>query len=317
MAKKTVEQQVKIPFDIMRRSKIWFAISLLIIIPGIISMFVNGFNYGIDFTGGTIIDMRFEKEVTLPEIRNTLKKYNLDNATIQLSGDVTNVESSNDVMIRTIDLEENDRKALMASLKEDVGDYTVLREEKVGATIGGELIMDALMATLISWVLIILYVSYRFEWRFGVSAVLALVHDILIVLSIFSFTQKQVDSSFVAAVLTIVGYSINDTIVIFDRIRENLKLHFRRGGDLYELANRSIYQTLTRSLYTVFTCLFTTFALYWFGGDTTKDFAFALICGFFSGCYSSIFIASPLWVTMRNWTENDKANKKTPAPAEV
>ncbi len=317
MAKKTVEQQVKIPFDIMRRSKIWFAISLLIIIPGIISMFVNGFNFGIDFTGGTIIDMRFEKEVTLPEIRNTLKKYNLDNATIQLSGDVTNVESSNDVMIRTIDLEENDRKALMASLKEDVGDYTVLREEKVGATIGGELIMDALMATLISWVLIILYVSYRFEWRFGVSAVLALVHDILIVLSIFSFTQKQVDSSFVAAVLTIVGYSINDTIVLFDRIRENLKLHFRRGGDLYELANRSIYQTLTRSLYTVFTCLFTTFALYWFGGDTTKDFAFALICGFFSGCYSSIFIASPLWVTMRNWAENDKANKKTPAPAEV
>ncbi len=318
MAKKYVEQQVKIPFDIMRRSKIWFAISLLIIIPGIFSMFTNGFNFGIDFTGGTIIDMRFEKEVTLPEIRNTLKKYNLDNATIQLSGDATNVESSKDVMIRTIDLEENDRKAVMASLREDVGSYTVLREEKVGATIGGELIMDALMATLISWVLIIFYVSYRFEWRFGVSAVLALVHDILVVLSIFSFTQKQVDSSFVAAVLTIVGYSINDTIVIFDRIRENLKLHFRRGGDLYELANRSIYQTLTRSLYTVFTCLFTTFALYWFGGDTTKDFAFALLCGFFSGCYSSIFIASPLWVTMRNIAENKKAgHNNKPAANEI
>ena len=317
MAKKYVEQQVKIPFDIMHRSKIWFALSLLIIIPGIISMFVNGFNFGIDFTGGTIIDMRFEREVTLPEIRNTLKKYNLDNATIQLSGDVTNVEASPDVMIRTIDLEENERKAVMASLKEDVGAYTVLREEKVGATIGSELIMDAVMATLISWVLIIFYVSYRFEWRFGVSAVLALVHDILVVLSIFSFTQKQVDSSFVAAVLTIVGYSINDTIVIFDRIRENLKLHFRRGGDIYALANRSIYQTLTRSLYTVFTCVFTTFALYWFGGDTTKDFAFALLCGFFSGCYSSIFIASPLWVTLRNMSENNNSARKTPEPAEV
>lgn len=317
MAKKYVEQQVKIPFDIMHRSKIWFALSLLIIIPGIISMFVNGFNFGIDFTGGTIIDMRFEREVTLPEIRNTLKKYNLDNATIQLSGDVTNVEASQDVMIRTIDLEENERKAVMASLKEDVGAYTVLREEKVGATIGSELIMDAVMATLISWVLIIFYVSYRFEWRFGISAVLALVHDILVVLSIFSFTQKQVDSSFVAAVLTIVGYSINDTIVIFDRIRENLKLHFRRGGDIYALANRSIYQTLTRSLYTVFTCVFTTFALYWFGGDTTKDFAFALLCGFFSGCYSSIFIASPLWVTLRNMSENNNSAKKTPEPAEV
>jgi len=261
--------------------------------------------------------MRFEKQVTLVEIRDVLKEYGLDNATIQLSGEASNVESSENVMIRTVDLEENDRKAIMASLKEKVGNYTVLREEKVGATIGGELIMDALMATVISWVLIIFYVSYRFEWRFGVSAVLALVHDILVVLSIFSFTQKQVDSSFVAAILTVVGYSINDTIVIFDRIRENLKLHFRRGGDLYALANRSIFQTLTRSLYTVFTCLFTTFALYWFGGDTTKDFAFALICGFFSGCYSSIFIASPLWVIMRNISEKDKAARKTATPAEV
>ena len=317
MAKKNNEPEVKIPFDIMRRSKIWFAISLLVIIPGIISMFVNGFNFGIDFTGGTIMDMRFEKQVTLVEIRDVLKEYGVDNATIQLSGEASNVESSENVMIRTVDLEENDRKAIMASLKEKVGNYTVLREEKVGATIGGELIMDALMATVISWVLIIFYVSYRFEWRFGVSAVLALVHDILVVLSIFSFTQKQVDSSFVAAILTVVGYSINDTIVIFDRIRENLKLHFRRGGDLYALANRSIFQTLTRSLYTVFTCLFTTFALYWFGGDTTKDFAFALICGFFSGCYSSIFIASPLWVIMRNIAEKDKAARKTATPAEI
>lgn len=306
--KEKEQMQVKIPFDIMRRSKIWFAISLLVIIPGIFCMFTKGFNFGIDFTGGTIMDLRFEQQVTLPQIREVMKDYNLDNATIQLSGDASDVAASENVMIRTVDLEETERKAVMASLKEKIGSYTVLREEKVGATIGGELIMDALMATVISWVLIIIYVSYRFEWRFGVSAVLALVHDILVVLSIFSFTQKQVDSSFVAAILTIVGYSINDTIVIFDRIRENLKLHFRRGGDLFALVNRSIFQTLTRSLYTVFTCLFTTFALYWFGGDTTKDFAFALICGFFSGCYSSIFIASPLWLTLRNISENKKNN---------
>ena len=299
-------------FDIMRRSKIWFAISLLIIIPGIFSMFTNGFNFGIDFTGGTIIDMKFEQKVTLGQVREVLNEYNLGNATIQISGDESAVESSNAVMIRTVDLEENERKAVMASLKEEIGDYTVLREEKVGATIGSELIMNAVMATVISWILIIAYVSYRFEWRFGVSAVLALVHDILVVLSIFSFTQKQVDSSFVAAVLTVIGYSINDTIVIFDRIRENLRLHFRKGTDLYKLANRSIYQTLTRSLYTVFTCLFTTFALYWFGGDTTKDFAFALIVGFFSGCYSSIFIASPLWVIFRTAAEK---KKHAPKPA--
>lgn len=301
MAKMKVQQNLpKIRFDILKRSKLWFAISLLIIIPGIFCMFTKGFNFGIDFTGGTIIEMEFQQEVTLPQVRDVLRGYNLDNATIQLSGDVSNVEASKDVMIRTMDLEENERKAVMASLKDEIGDYTVLREEKVGATIGGELITDALMATVISWILIILYVSYRFEWRFGVAAILTLIHDVLIVLSVFSFLQKQVDSSFVAAILTIIGYSINDTIVIFDRIRENQRLHFKRGGDLNELANRSIYQTLTRSLYTVFTVLFTTFALYFFGGDTTKDFSFALLIGFFSGSYSSIFVASPLWVVLKN-----------------
>ena len=289
----------KIRFDILKRSKIWCAISLLIIIPGIFCMFTRGFNFGIAFTGGTIVEMHFAKEVTLTEVRDVLKNYELDNAVIQLSGDASNVESSQDVMIRTMDLEESQRKEIMASLKDDIGDYSVLREEKVGATIGGELITDAVMATVISWILIILYVSYRFEWRFGVSAILTLIYDVLIVLTAFSVLQKQVASSFVAAILTIIGYSINDTIVIFDRIRENQRLHFRKGGDLNELANRSIYQTLTRSLYTVFTVLFTTFALYFFGGDTTKDFAFALLIGFFSGSYSSIFVASPLWVMLR------------------
>ena len=296
-------------FDIAGHRKIWFLISLVLIIPGFICMGVRGFNFGIDFTGGTIMDLRFEQPVTLSDVRSSLAKYDLDGSTIQLSGAESGIESSENVMIRTVDLEENQRKEVMASLTQDVGSYTVLREEKVGATIGGELITNAVLALVISWALIILYVAYRFEWRFGVSAVLALIHDIIIVLAVFSFTQRQIDSSFIAALLTIVGYSINDTIVIFDRIRENLKLHFRRGGDIDELVNRSIYQTLTRSLYTVFTVLFTTFALYWFGGETTKDFAFALLVGFASGCYSSIFIASQLWIELRNRTERHPAAK--------
>ena len=288
-------------FDIAGRAKIWFVISLLIIIPGLFSIATRGLNFGIDFTGGTIIDLKFSQPVEISKIRDSLKPFGLDGATIQLSGESSDVSNSTDVMIRTIDLEENQRKAVMAAIKSQVGSYEVLREEKVGATIGGELIFNAVMALIISWVLIILYIAYRFEFKFGIAAIIALIHDILIVLVFFSFTQKQVDSSFVAALLTIVGYSINDTIVIFDRIRENLKLHFRRGGNVAEIVNRSIYQTLTRSLYTVFTCLFTTFALYFFGGETTKDFAFALIVGFSSGCYSSIFIAGPLWLTLRNW----------------
>lgn len=300
-------------FDIAGHRKIWFLLSLLLIIPGFICMGVRGFNFGIDFTGGTIIDLRFEQPVTLSDVRSSLAKYGLDGSTIQLAGAESSIESSENVMIRTVDLEENQRKEVMASLKQDVGSYTVLREEKVGATIGGELITNAVLALVISWALIILYVAYRFEWRFGVSAVLALIHDIIIVLAVFSFTQRQIDSSFIAALLTIVGYSINDTIVIFDRIRENLKLHFRRGGDVNELVNRSIYQTLTRSLYTVFTVLFTTFALYYFGGETTKDFAFALLVGFASGCYSSIFIASQLWIELRNRTER----RPTAKPAAV
>lgn len=291
-------------FDIAGRGKIWFILSLIIIIPGLISMATRGLNFGIDFTGGTIIDLKFEQPVEISKIRESLKPFGLDGATIQLSGESSDVASSTDVMIRTVDLEETQRKEVMAGIKSEVGNYEVMREEKVGATIGGELIFNAVMALIISWVLIILYIAYRFEFKFGFAAVLALVHDILIVLAFFSFTQKQVDSSFVAALLTIVGYSINDTIVIFDRIRENLKLHFRRGGNIGELVNRSIYQTLTRSLYTVFTCLFTTFALYFFGGETTKDFAFALIVGFTSGCYSSIFIAGPLWLTFRNWKKS-------------
>ena len=296
-------------FDIAGHRRIWFLLSLVLIIPGFICMGVRGFNFGIDFTGGTIIDLRFEQPVTLSDVRSSLAKYDLDGSTIQLAGAESGIESSENVMIRTVDLEENQRKEVMASLTQDVGPYTVLREEKVGATIGGELITNAVLALVISWALIILYVAYRFEWRFGVSAVLALIHDIVIVLAVFSFTQRQIDSSFIAALLTIVGYSINDTIVIFDRIRENLKLHFRRGGDVNELVNTSVYQTLTRSLYTVFTVLFTTFALYWFGGETTKDFAFALLVGFASGCYSSIFIASQLWIELKNRTERRPAAK--------
>ena len=294
-------------FDISGHRMWWFLLSAVIIIAGLVCMVTRGFNFGIDFTGGTIIDLKFSQPVTIADVRTSLGKYDLDGSTIQLSGAQSDVTASEDVMIRTTDLEEDQRKEVMATLKDDVGNYTVLREEKVGATIGGELITNAVEALLISWVLIIAYVAYRFEWKFGVAAVLALVHDILVVLGVFALTQRQIDSSFIAALLTIVGYSINDTIVIFDRIRENLKLHFRRGGDVDVLVNTSIYQTLTRSLYTVFTVLFTTLALYFFGGETTKDFAFALLVGFGSGCYSSIFIASPLWVTFRSWAEKKHA----------
>ena len=285
--------------DIASRSKLWFAFSLIIIACGLASFATRGFNFGIDFTGGSILDLHFEQPVNIAAVRDALRPLGLDNATIQLAADSNDASSSNNVMIRTVDLDEPARLAVIDALR-SVDNFDLLRFEKVGATIGSELISNALLALLISWALIIAYIAFRFEFNFGIAAVLALIHDILIVLAIFSFTQKQIDSSFVAALLTIVGYSINDTIVIFDRIRENLKLHFKRSGNLADILNRSIAQTLTRSIYTVCTCLFTTLALYFFGGDTTRDFAFALTVGFIFGCYSSIFIAGPLWLTLRN-----------------
>lgn len=297
-------------FDIIGRRKIWYGISLVLIIASVCLMLTRGFNMGIDFTGGTIMDLRFEKAVNINDVRSVLNDYNLNNSTIQLSGDSSSATESENVMIRTIDLSEQDRKAVMAGLSDKLGQYQVLREEKVGATMGTELILNAVYATIISWLLIIAYVSYRFEFKFGISAVLGLAHNVIIVLGAFALTQRQIDSSFVAALLTIIGYSINDTIVIFDRIRENLKLHFRKNGDIVELVNTSIYQTMTRSIYTVSTVLFATFALYFFGGDTTKDFAFALLIGFFCGGYTSIFIASPLWVTFRRYSDKKRMEKR-------
>lgn len=297
-------------FDIIGKRKIWYAISSLLIIASLFFMVTRGFNMGIDFTGGTIMDLRFEKAVNINDVRAVLNEYNLSNSTIQLSGESSSSTESENVMIRTVDLEEQERKEVMAALTDKLGAYQVLREEKVGATMGTELIMNAVYATIISWLLIIAYVSYRFEFKFGISAVLGLAHNVIIVLGVFALTQRQIDSSFVAALLTIIGYSINDTIVIFDRIRENLKLHFRKNGDIVELVNTSIYQTMTRSIYTVSTVLFATFALYFFGGDTTKDFAFALLIGFFCGAYTSIFIASPLWVTFRRYSDKKRLAKR-------
>lgn len=299
-------------FDIIGRSKLWYSISVVIIVIGVFSMITRGFNLGIDFTGGTLIDLKFSRPVTVVEVRDVLKEYKLDNSMIQLS-DVENSNASENVLIRTIDLPDETRKDVMRALGEKVAPYSVLRTEKVGAVMGSELTMQAIFATLISWLLIVVYISYRFEFKFALAAVLGLAHDVFIVLGAFSIFQKEIDASFVAALMTVVGYSTNDTIVIFDRIRENLKLHFRKGGDLVELVNTSIYQTMTRSIYTVLTVLFTTVALFLFGGDTTKNFSFALLVGFTTGAYSSIFTSSPLWVTFRKYSDSKRlaAKEKT------
>ena len=291
-------------FSIIERRYWFFALSLLIILPGLFSIMTRGFNLGIDFTGGTLIDLKFDKPVTVVQVRAVLADYKLENSVVQLAA-TEKTDAAPNVLIRTHTLNETDRKAVLDGFAAKIGKYDVMRVEKVGATIGAELTRDAIIALLLSWLAMIAYISYRFEYRFGVAGIISLIHDVFVVLGIFSLLQKEIDASFVAALLTIVGYSINDTIVIFDRIRENMK-KMKKGETLSEMVDHSIWQTMTRSIYTVMTVLFATGALYFLGGETTKDFSLALLIGFVSGMYSSIFNASPIWYM---WKEHDERKR--------
>lgn len=298
----------KIRFDIIGRRNWWFLLSALILIPGLISFGMQGFNLGIDFTGGTLLDLRFDNPVTVNQVRDVLKGHNLENSVIQLAG-TEKANSSHNAFIRMKVLDEDDRRTLLKDFETALGSFEIQRLEKVGATIGAELTRDAIIAVVLSWVLITAYISYRFEFRFAIAGIITLIHDALLVLGIFSIFQLEIDASFVAALLTVIGYSINDTIVIFDRVRENLK-GFKKSDGLVELANKSTWQSMTRSLYTLITALFTVVALYFFGGETIKNFSLALIIGFISGAYSSICIGTPVWVMWREFDERKRVAAK-------
>lgn len=285
--------------NIIGKRNIWFALSLLIIIPGIISMAYhwvhNGspLNLGIDFTGGDLINIEFKHDVTVPQIRSALQELNLQGSVIQLSG-------TRSLLLRTPVLDDKKQDEVLNRMSEKVSpfDKNRMRIDKVGPVIGNELTRNAILALLVAFVLKLIYIAFRFEFKFGIAAIIALFHDILVVLGLFSIFWWEVDSSFVAAILTIIGYSINDTIVIFDRIRENLKKR-KKGEDIESLANESIMQTMTRSINTVLTVIFVLVALIIFGGQNIKYFNLAMLIGVISGAYSSIFNASPLWVVFR------------------
>ena len=291
-------------FSIIAHRNWFFAFSLLLILVSLASLATQGLNLGIDFTGGTLIDLKFAKPVSVAEVRDVLKDYKLENSVVQLAA-TEKTDAAPNVLIRTHVLSEAERKTVLEGFTAKLGKFDIMRIEKVGATIGSELTREAIIALLLSWLMMIAYISYRFEFRFGVAGILSLVHDVLIVLGVFSILRKEIDASFVAALLTIVGFSINDTIVIFDRIRENLKA-MKKGETLPEMVDRSIWQTMTRSIYTVLTVLFATGSLYFLGGETTKNFSLALLIGFVSGTYSSIFNASPIWVL---WKQRDERKR--------
>lgn len=285
-------------FSIVKNYKIFFSITIIFLLIGFGSIVTRGFNLGIDFTGGSIVDLTFENPVNVAQVRDVLKEHDMGNSIIQLENSDGKTEA-NSVLIRTGVVEDTELRATMNDLQSKLGNYQMQRVEQVGATIGSELVQQAAMAIVLSWVLMIAYITFRFEFKFAIAAIIALIIDVLVVLSYFSLFQMEMDSSFVAALLTVVGYSVNGTIVIFDRIRENLKIH-RRSESLGEMVDNSIWQCMTRTIYTVATSLFAIVSIFLFGGETIHNFSFAMLVGFASGAYTSIFLAGPMWMFLKN-----------------
>ncbi|KGG81514.1 preprotein translocase subunit SecF [Caloranaerobacter azorensis H53214] len=280
--------------NIIRNRNKFFLISLTIIVIGLVMAIVNGLNFGIDFTGGTLLQIDFGKKVPVDEIRKITDEFD-KNASILHVGD-----NKEQVIIKTtLDLDNKDRIEIFNKFKEkyNLEDEAFVQSQKFGPSIGKEIRTKALLSVLIATIGMLIYITFRFEFKFGISAIVALVHDVLITFSVYAIFQIPVNNPFVAAMLTIVGYSINDTIVVFDRIRENIKIMKK---DKYEdIVNKSISQTIVRSINTSFTTLLVIVVLYIFGVEAIKDFALPLIVGIIAGTYSSIFIASPIWYLLR------------------
>ncbi len=231
------------------------------------------------------MQLQFSQTVTSEELRSVVSSYVEATPTIQAS-------DNNVFLIRTEDMPEEQSNRLLTQVESELGSFEILRNERIGPVIGAELIANAWWALLLALALMLLYITVRFRFNFAVSAIVPLMHDALMVLGIFSILQVEVDSTFVAAILTVLGYSINSTIVIFDRIRENRELHPKQG--FTDLINESINQTLGRSINTSVAVLLLVLCLFLFGGDTTKAFSLALVIGVIAGAYSSVFIAGSI-----------------------
>ncbi len=302
--------------DYMKYRKGFLAFSAVLLVACLVAVFTVGLNLGIDFAGGTLIEVRYDKQVTSAEVERAAATV-VPEARVQKAETkgIDNPDAS-EFLIRTPEFaDEAQRLAFLEALK-GIGEYEIIGEEEVSATISAELIRSAALAVLIAAVLQILYVTFRFEFRFGVTAVLALIHDVIVTLGLVALLQVQINAPFVAAILTVLGYSINDTIVTFDRIRENLARR-KKSEPLEALTTRSIQETVIRSLYTSLTTLMVLLALLLLGGESTWDMAMTLFIGIASGTYSSIFVASALWLGWRNLDEKRKKARLGAKPAKA
>ncbi len=292
-------------FDFMGKFKLAMLFSGLLIVASLVSIAVHGgLRFGIDFTGGTLVQLKFQNPPSLDTIRSGLKDIGLSDSAIQEFG------SKNDILIR-VERPDESLEEMGSKIKEALktkiggGEITVERVEMVGPKVGADLREKAFLSIIYAIIGIIIYISWRFEFQYAIAAIIALIHDVAITMGAFSVMNKEFTLVIVAAFLTIIGYSLNDTIVVFDRIRENLR---RRGKDsLATVINTSINQTLSRTLLTSGTTLLVVIALFFLGGEIIHDFSFALLIGVIVGTYSSIFIASVFLVLWEGRKKNKRA----------
>ncbi len=296
---KLIKQNTNIQF--LKYKKITLSISIIFCLISFFSLFINGLNFGIDFKGGSLIEVKSDQSINISNVRSRLSLLNLGDVQIQ------NFGSDKNVLVRVEASSSGNNSSVLLSITNELQSFgEIQRTEVVGPKISSELIQKGILAIISAVGLMLFYIWIRFEWQFSLGAVLALIHDVIITIGIFSFFQIEFNLSIIAALLTIIGYSMNDTVVVYDRIRENLRKYKKQ--DLYDLINSSINQTLSRTVLTSFTTLLALFSLYIFGGQVIKGFTLAMIIGVFIGTYSSTFIASQLLHVLgvkRDWSKNN------------
>ena len=302
MLMKFVADNTNIPFIAMRRRA--FLFSAVLLIASLALFFIKGFNFGIDFEGGTMLEIRTEQSADLSEIRSSLGILGLGDVQVQEFG------TPDDVLIR-IERQAGDSNSqqemidrVKTTLEDVLGGVDYRRVEFVGPQISSELAEDATYAVVCALLAMLVYIWFRFEWQFSLGSVLALLHDVILTIGFFSLTGLEFNLSTIAAILTIVGYSMNDTVVVYDRVRENLR-KFKKA-EIADVLNKSINNTLARTAVTSFTTLLALAALYIFGGEVIRGFTAAMIFGVIVGTYSSIFVASPLLLVLKVQRDTDE-----------
>jgi len=286
-------------YNFMSKRNLFVSISLIFIISSIVLSFTKGFNWGIDFKGGTVVQVQFEKKAPVKDIRELLSK--------RFEGvSVTNFGSDKEVIVKfPVTVKNSVTKDLgdeVSKILKPLGQFKIRRVDIIGAQVGNELRDNGIKALVFAIIGVLIYVAFRFEWKFAVASVLALFHDIIISIGFVSLFNVDVNLDVLAALLTILGYSLNDTIVVFDRIRE--EIIGTKERDLSKLINSAVSQTLSRTVLTSFTTFLVVLTLYMFGGEIIKPFSFTLLVGIIAGTYSSIFIASPLLIWLNFKVDN-------------